>query len=163
MTSRPTNPQEGPFSLHQPPAPADGTKPSNPKDSVGVLKAPLTYVSQAVLAEVGLGMLEGGLKYGRHNYRTVGVRASIYFDATWRHIAAWWEGEDNDPDSKAALSHITKAICSLTVLRDSMIQGNWVDDRPPKSKMNWAALHGCVRQLNEQFPNPVPPHTEKPL
>jgi hypothetical protein len=33
-------------------------------------------VSAPVLAEVGLGMLEGGHKYGRHNYRAIGVRAT---------------------------------------------------------------------------------------
>lgn len=137
------------------------TRPTNPKEAVGVLKPPLSYVSQAVLAEVGLGMLEGGYKYGRHNYRAVGVRASIYFDATWRHIAAWWEGEDYDPDSKARLSHITKAICSLVVLRDAMIQDRCEDDRPPKSNINWQNLAEIVRQINEQYPDPKPYITEK--
>lgn len=74
-------------------------------------------------------MLEGGIKYGRHNYRVIGVRGSVYYDATRRHIDAWWEGQDVDPDS--GLNHITKAICSLVVLRDAMIQGKFTDDRPP--------------------------------
>lgn len=58
------------------------TKPSNPKDRCGVNKAPLSYVSMPVMFEVGLGMLEGGYEYGRHNYRVVGVReASV---KSWR-------------------------------------------------------------------------------
>ena len=138
----------------------NGIKDTNPKDACGVLKAPLSYVSMPVMFEVGLGMLEGGHKYGRHNYRAIGVRASIYFDATMRHLASWWAGEDLDPDSKAALSHITKAIASLTVLRDAMIQDKWTDDRPPKSKVNWDALHLATKVLNEQYPNPVQSYTE---
>lgn len=138
-----------------------GTKPSNPKDAVGVNKSPMmSYVPQSVIAELGIAMMEGGHKYGRHNYRAVGVRASIYADATARHLAAWWEGEDFDPDSAALLSHITKAIASLTVLRDSMIQGNFQDDRPPKSSMDWQALHAETKALNEQYPNPVSSITE---
>jgi hypothetical protein len=118
------------------------TKDTNPKDMIGTKKAPLSTVPAPVLAEVGLAMLEGAAKYGRHNYRAVGVRASVYFDATWRHLAAWWEGEDDDPDS--GLSHVTKAIASLVVIRDAMLRGKVVDDRPPKSQDGWLA------RLNEK-------------
>ena len=97
-----------------------GLKETNPKDAIGASKVPMSTVSCAVLAEVGVAMLEGACKYGRHNYRGVGVRASVYYDATQRHLMSWWEGEDLDPDSE--LSHITKAITSLVVLRDAMIQ-----------------------------------------
>jgi Domain of unknown function (DUF5664) len=118
------------------PAPASpmppSTKPSNPKDFAGSKKAPMSTVSALVLAEVGLGMLEGALAYGRHNYRVVGVLASIYYDATIRHLRSWWEGEDIDP--KSQLSHITKAITSLVVLRDAMIMEMFTDDRPPRHK-----------------------------
>jgi hypothetical protein len=139
-----------------------GTKPSNPKDALGILKVALSCVSWPVLMEVGVGMLEGALKYGRHNYRVVGVRASVYVDATLRHVGAFWEGEDEDPESAARLSHITKAITSLTVLRDSMIAGNWVDDRPPvTAPKGWLnALNDKVRALLAQYPNPVPPYTQ---
>jgi hypothetical protein len=84
-----------------------------------------------VIWELAVAMFEGALKYARHNYRAVGVRASVYYDALNRHIDAWWDGQDVDPDS--GLHHITKAIATLFVLRDSMIRGNWVDDRPPRS------------------------------
>jgi hypothetical protein len=106
-------------------------KPTNPKDMVGIGKIPSSCVSRLVLAEVGVGMFEGALKYGRHNYRGLGVRASIYFDATMRHLDSWWEGQDIDPATN--LSHITKAICSLFVMRDAMIMGMFTDDRPPKN------------------------------
>lgn len=105
------------------------SKPTNPKDLVGVLKVPMSVVSAPVLAEVALGMLEGACKYGRHNYRASGVRASVYYDAAMRHLMAWWEGQDIDPAS--GLHHITKAITSLVVLRDAMIHGTCADDRAP--------------------------------
>ena len=113
---------------------------SNPKDAIGIAKAPMSVVSGPVIAELGLGMMEGARKYGRHNYRAVGVRASVYYDAMMRHMMAFWEGEDIDPDS--GLSHVTKAMACLCVLRDSMIMGNWKDDRPPKHKDGW------VKELN---------------
>lgn len=139
-----------------------GEKPTNPKDACGVLKSPLSYVSLPVLFEVGLGMLEGGYKYGRHNYRTIGVRASIYFDATMRHLSSWWEGEDFDPDSRAKIHHLSKAIASLTVMRDAIINDMWEDDRPPRPPAGWMeAFNAEVKKLNEQYPNPKPPHTEK--
>ena len=37
-------------------------KASNPKDLVGVRKAPMSTVSGAVLAELGVAMLEGGMQ-----------------------------------------------------------------------------------------------------
>ena len=139
----------------------NGDKPSNPKDNMGMKKCPLSVISTPVLYEVGLGMMEGALKYGRHNYRVIGVRASVYYDATMRHLAQWWEGEDLDPDSKAGLHHVTKAIASLTVIRDAMIQGKFNDDRPPKAPENWMAdMNKKAEELLKMFPDPVTPYTE---
>ena len=105
-------------------------KPSNPKDSLGIRKAGLHCVPCQPLYELGLAMLEGGRKYGAHNYRAIGVRASVYYDAVLRHIMAWWEGEDIDPDSGVA--HIVKAIACLFVMRDAELIGKYEDDRPVK-------------------------------
>lgn len=109
------------------------TKDTNPKNSIGARKAPLSTVPAGVLLELGTAMLEGATKYGRHNYRVHGARASVYYDAACGHLMDWWEGEDIDPDS--GLSHVTKAIASLAVLRDAMLQGKLTDDRPPRSKV----------------------------
>ena len=62
------------------------TKPTNPKDAIGIKKVPFSTVPARVIAEIGLAMLEGAAKYGRHNYRVSGVRASVYYDAAMRHI-----------------------------------------------------------------------------
>jgi hypothetical protein len=131
-------------------------KPSNPKDMVGVKKVPFSVISAAVMAEVGVGMLEGASKYGRHNYRAVGVRASVYYDATMRHLTAWWEGEDIDRDS--GLSHVTKAICSLTVLRDAMINDMWEDDRAPSCPEFYTELNKKVDEILERYKDRAPRH-----
>lgn len=143
------------------PDPAPERKPSNPKDRVGVTKVPLLSVlSWRVLGEVALGMLEGALKYGRHNYRAVGVRASVYGDAALRHLTAWWEGQDIDPAS--GLNHVTKTISCLMVLRDSMLQGNWTDDRPPRvAEENWVdEQSAATKELLLKYPEPEEPWTQ---
>ena len=134
-------------------------KETNPKDAVGIKKSPLSVVPMEVVMEAGLGMLEGALKYGRHNYREVGVRASVYFDGGMRHFIEWWEGVDIDRDS--GLNHITKLISDLLVLRDCMIRGNWIDDRPPKVKEGWLQeFNDHTARLIEKYPNPVPACTQ---
>lgn len=132
-------------------------KDTNPKDAIGIRKAPISCLPVRVLWRVGLAMLEGALKYGRHNYRAAGVRASVYFDAVVnRHLFQWWEGEDIDAESK--LSHIDKAIAGLMVLRDSMLEGNWVDDRPPRKPFDMAELNAHAAMLMEQYADRAPRH-----
>jgi hypothetical protein len=142
------------------PAPADLTaivKESNPKDAIGIKKPPITTVSHGVMMEVGAAMLEGALKYGRHNYREIGVRASVYRDATWRHMALWWDfGEEKASDS--GIHHISHAIASLTVLRDGMMMEKWVDDRPPSLPIDlYHELEKAVKDIIAKYPNPKPP------
>ncbi len=134
-------------------------KDTNPKDLVGVKKWALSYLPARVLAVLSVAMREGGHKYGSHNYRVAGVRAMVYWDATQRHLLAWKEGEDIDPECN--LNHISKAIASLMVLLDGMIQGNWVDDRPPAIDTRlFNELNDTVVKLDEKHPNPVPPYTQ---
>ena len=134
-------------------------KASNPKDVIGVRKAPMSTVPAGVLAELGVAMLEGASKYGRHNYRAAGVRASVYYDAALRHLMAWWEGEDIDADS--GLSHVTKAIAALTVLRDSMLAGNWNDDRPPPIGIPFSFLNDKAAKILDRYADHNPTHYTK--
>lgn len=137
-------------------------KPSNPKDAVGIRKwRQFCTVPFTVIWHIGVAMLEGCCKYGRHNYRDAGVRASVYIDAAMGHITQWWEGEDIDADS--GLCHLDKAMASLVVLRDGMLHGNYNDDRPPKAKLDEIRpfLQGKVEEILDKYPNPVPPFTEE--
>lgn len=140
------------------------TKPTNPKDALGTKKVPYSTLSAPVIAECALGMMEGALKYGRHNYRAIGVRGSVYYDAARRHLDQWWEGEDFDPESKAGLHHITKAITSLIVLRDAIINQKFTDDRPPRPPEGWMEeANKTAAYLLDKFPNPVPAYVHEPL
>lgn len=131
-------------------------KPTNPKDIVGIRKAPMSTVPANVLVELGVAMLEGASKYGRHNYRDAGVRASVYYDGTMRHLMAWWEGEDLDPDS--GVSHVTKAIASLVVLRDAMMNDMVADDRPPKPKDFYPLLNERAGSIIDRYSDRNPKH-----
>jgi hypothetical protein len=134
-------------------------KDTNPKDAVGVKKVPITTVPFGVLLRVGLAMLEGSRKYGKHNYRALGVRASTYIDAVMaRHLMPWYEGQDVDPDS--GLCHIDKAIAGLVVLRDSMLSGNWIDDRPIQNKIDLTELNAKAAEIIERYPDAKEPFTQ---
>lgn len=136
---------------------------TNPKDAVGSRKwRQIACIPRRVLWEVGLALFEGVVKYGAYNYRDSGVRATVYLDAAYGHMDQWMEGEDIDGDS--GVSHITKAIASLIVLRDGMMEGNFQDDRPPKHAgldEQRVFLQQKVTELVEKYPEPVAPITEK--
>lgn len=134
----------------------DNVKDSNPKDAIGITKAPISTVSFPVMGELGVAMLEGALKYGKHNYREIGVRASVYLDACInRHLGAWIEGEDTDPDS--GLSHLVKAMACLMILRDAQMRGKLVDDRPVGTTGHIQFLNDKVKELLARYPEPKEP------
>jgi Domain of unknown function (DUF5664) len=136
-------------------------KDTNPKDAVGTRKPPMSVVPMGVMMEVGVGMLEGARKYGRHNYRIAGVRASVYVDAAMRHLIKFWDfGINIDKDS--GLSEVTKAITSLVVLRDAMMTGKWVDDRPPPLSIELLDLiQKSVDDVFERYPEALPAYTHE--
>lgn len=133
------------------------TKDTNPKDAVGIRKLAFSVLPWRVLAGVALAMMEGAAKYGRHNYRASGVRASVYFDAVVaRHLSEWWEGDNIDAAS--GLHHIDKAIAGLMVMRDSMLYGNFIDDRPPSSPMGMEALNAKAEAILTMHAGVMPKH-----
>ena len=151
----------GSYSGLEPIEKKSSVKPTNPKDAIGVRKwRQFCTVPITVIWHIGVAMLEGACKYGRHNYRDSGVRASIYIDAAIGHITQWWEGEDVDKDS--GLCHLDKALASLVVLRDGMLHGNYTDDRPPKAKLDAIRdnLQGVVEGILDKYPDPKPAFTE---
>lgn len=137
-------------------------KETNPKDGVGI-KKPRSYQSVSAIVHrlVGIGMMEGARKYGRHNYRVSKVRAGVYYDATKNHLDDWWEGEDIDKLS--GLPHVIKAICSLYVLADAIVGDNLVDDRPPKLvdiEKFTAEYQKVVDDMFTRIPDSLPAYTQ---
>jgi hypothetical protein len=144
------------------PNPVEVKDPYNPKDAVGVRKwRQYTTIPTTVIWGLGVAMLEGARKYGRHNYRAAPVRASIYVDAAKGHIDQYWEGEDVDKDSK--LHHVLKAIASLAVLYDAIETGHCIDDRPPKIDLDAfrEKMQAAVDDIFERHPEAQPAFTEK--
>ena len=72
-------------------------------------------------------LAHGAAKYGRRNWRLSSILATTYVGAIRRHLNAWADGEDLDPDSgKSHLAHI-RACCA--VVMDAQDCGTMDDDR----------------------------------
>lgn len=145
--------------VKMPDAPAADRKGTNPKDAIGIRKASMSCIPAPFLMALGTAMAEGAMKYGRHNYRIAGVRVSVYYDALMRHMTAYWEGEDIDPESGE--HHMIKAAACIAVMYDSFRYGNLKDDRPPKHIDGWQKQHNeAVAALLAKYPKPVQPYTQ---
>ena len=113
-------------------APSD-SKPTNPKDAIGSGKLPLHLVPASLTVYAAMAFAEGASKYGAHNWRVAGVRASIYLAAHERHMSRWWNGEDSDPVT--LVPHLASAAACLAILIDAKACGMLNDDRPPAADM----------------------------
>ena len=138
-------------------APA-GEKPTNPKDAIGSNKLPLHLWPTTATAVGCLPMLEGALKYGRSNFRAIGVRASIYYDACRRHLDAWFEGEDDAPDS--GIPHLGHALACLAIIVDAHAAGKLTDDRMVAGGYlaSREALTAHVARLKALYAGKTPKH-----
>lgn len=135
------------------------TKPTNPKDILGSNKMPIHLWPQSATVLGALGLLDGALKYGRSNWRATGVRASIYYDAIQRHLNAWFEGEDIDPDS--GLPHMAHLLASAAIIVDAIAAGKFRDDRMAQPGGYRDLIDGLtpdVARLKEKHATAVPHH-----
>ena len=139
--------------------PATDLTPTNPKDAIGSDKLPLHLWPTTATAVGCLGLLDGALKYGRSNWRHAGVRASIYYDACRRHLDAWFEGEDLDPDS--GLPHMAHALACLAIVVDAEAAGKFTDDRMYRMRVYRGfamTMTSHVRRLKNQHAGRDPKH-----
>jgi hypothetical protein len=106
----------------------EGYPDDNPKTAFGAQKTPLHLIPPpALLAEAEVFGL-GAKKYGAYNWRQHTVSASVYQAAALRHMLAWWEGEDVDPES--GQSHLAHARACMGIVLDAAAYGKLNDDRP---------------------------------
>lgn len=70
----------------------------------------------------------GAKKYTSHNWRK-GLQYSRLVAASMRHIQAFNDGEDNDPES--GMSHVAHAMCCLMFLLGTIKHRPDMDDRWP--------------------------------
>ncbi|MGE3279700.1 MAG: dATP/dGTP diphosphohydrolase domain-containing protein [Alphaproteobacteria bacterium] len=107
----------------------DGSiNPPNPKQRYGDLKVPLGYVPSSAITYAALALEEGARKYGPYNWRDRAVEAMTYVHAAERHLRAWVDGENTDPDS--GFPHLGHALACLSILADAITVGNLIDNRP---------------------------------
>lgn len=88
---------------------------------------PLHLWPATATAMGSIALLNGALKYGRSNFRGVGVRSSIYKDAAHRHLDAWFEGEECDPDD--GVPHLSAVLACIAIIIDAQAAGKLNDDR----------------------------------
>lgn len=89
-------------------------------------KPRMELLSPWVLVEVAKVMTHGAVKYEAHNWRN-GFNWTRPIGAALRHITAWLEGEDLDPEWN--LPHLAHAICCLMFTLEHQLLEMGVDDR----------------------------------
>ena len=98
----------------------------NPKDIIGSGKLPLHLWPATATAMGCIAMLNGALKYGRSNWRKIGIKASVYVDACQRHLSAWAEGREADEEG---VPHLSSALACIAIIIDASAAGKLIDDR----------------------------------
>lgn len=79
----------------------------------------LSLIPKSLLWEVGRVLSFGASKYAAHNWRK-GINQSRLISAALRHITAFNEGEELDPES--GLSHLAHAICCLSFALEQQLK-----------------------------------------
>lgn len=101
--------------------------PDDPKGAAGALKAPMWLLPAHSLQQTAWVHKLGSEKYGPYNWRKTSVCATTYISAIMRHLDAWRDGEDNDPES--GISHIAHVAASCNILLDAQHCNKLNDDR----------------------------------
>ena len=104
--------------------------PANPKAIYGDKKVRLDLVPPALEISAAHALGEGAAKYGAYKWRESGVEAMTYVGAIKRHLAAWVDGEELDPESTTGKHHLDGVAGSLAILLDCYHGGFLVDNRP---------------------------------
>lgn len=90
-------------------------------------KLPYELVPTDAEREVVRVLAFGAKKYAPRGWE-VGMGYSRLYGALRRHLTAWFEGEDTDPES--GLPHLAHAACGTLFLLAYQLRGVGQDDRP---------------------------------
>lgn len=107
---------------------------NDPKGAAGALKTPLGLIPPYAMEQTAWVHKFGASKYGPFNWRDTGVCASTYINAIMRHLNAWRDGEDLDPES--GISHLAHIACSCNIMMDANYCEKLQDDRNKVLKTN---------------------------
>ena len=89
-------------------------------------KLPLHLLSTEAMNQTAAVLAFGAQKYAEHNWRN-GFAWSRPLSAAMRHITAFNDGEDRDPES--GLSHLAHAACCIMFLLEFEKTHPHLDDR----------------------------------
>ena len=136
----------------------DSTKSTNPKDAIGDKKVPLATLSPIASAHWSLAQYAGALKYGAWNWRSAGVRSSVYISAMRRHIDAYTSGEEFDPID--GTHHLGNIMACAAILLDAKAAEKLNDDRPPSVGLRetYAFIEEAMAKLRDQYSDRSPRH-----
>ncbi len=94
-------------------------------------KIPLNLLPLDALTEIAKVLQFGAQKYAPRGWEK-GIEYDRVFGATLRHLFAWHQGEDTDPESQ--LNHLSHAACEILFLLAFVTRGRVdLDDRPCKT------------------------------
>lgn len=136
---------------------ATGVK--NPKVIMGSNRLDLSLVDPIAMAEESLAMTEGMIKYGRANFLSSKVVATIYIGAILRHLWKWSCGEERD--AKTGVHHLGSARAGLGILLSAQYQNTLIDNRPPRRLdfSDWLdRMESRVAHLKELYKSFDPRH-----
>jgi hypothetical protein len=134
------------------------TKDTNPKDAIGDKKVPLWLCSPIAKAHWAVAQFVGMVKYGAWNWRSAGIRSSIYLAAIQRHLDAYMSGEEVDPIDQT--SHIGHIMACAAILIDAKAAGKLNDDRPPSVELRstYAAVEEQMALARKNYGTMNPKH-----
>ena len=89
-------------------------------------KPRMSLIDPFFLTAVAQVLTFGATKYDAHNWRG-GIAVSRLLDAALRHINAFNDGQDNDPES--GLPHMAHAACCLMFINNMVATHPHLDDR----------------------------------
>lgn len=104
-------------------------------------KPPMELLDRFALEQIAKVLAFGAAKYGRDNWRK-GIQLSRLIGASLRHLYAFADGENLDPES--GLSHLSHAGCCIMF-------AIWMHDHHPELDDRWAS-QAIPRFLNQFEP-----------
>lgn len=89
-------------------------------------KPRMELLPTAPMMEIAKVLTFGAEKYDAHNWRG-GLEQSRLIGAAYRHLSAYNEGEDIDPES--GLPHLAHLGCCVMFMLEQHLKGTGIDDR----------------------------------
>ncbi len=106
-------------------------------------KAPMSLLDREALEQIAQVLAYGAKKYSTHNWRK-GISYSRLTDAALRHLYAFNDGQDLDPESQ--LPHLAHAGCCIMFLLWMVTHRFDLDDRH-HTEQEMQAIEGHLTRI----------------